>query len=272
MYLSRWVVPRTQHSKKESNDLAKVFLESNQKSSELSMNRKYGHLVISRLHWFESFAFGRVANQAIARLGDFTKRERSKCFLSNEDRQLLTFLRDRVLSAPPLLVTPTTMESWTIFTDGACEGESQKQGSVGGVLVAPSGKIISYFGGVVPQSLMDALGYSKNPIYELELFPALAALWLWGDTVKGRQTVFYLDNDAARFSLIKASSSTQFGNRIVNAFASLELSLQVKVWFARVATESNIADEPSRLKYDSLESIGASRSLLDMDAVIALCH
>ena len=47
MYLSRRVVPRTQNSKKESNDLAKVFLESNQKSSELSMNRKYGHLVIS---------------------------------------------------------------------------------------------------------------------------------------------------------------------------------------------------------------------------------
>ena len=250
----------------ELSALLKDFLDAGFITSKQSESLR------GRLHWFESFAFGRVANQAIARLGDFTKRERSRCFLSNEDRQLLTFLRDRVLSAPPLLVTPTTMESWTIFTDGACEGESQKQGSVGGVLVAPSGKIISYFGGVVPQSLMDALGYSKNPIYELELFPALAALWLWGDTVKGRQTVFYLDNDAARFSLIKASSSTQFGNRIVNAFASLELSLQVKVWFARVATESNIADEPSRLKYDSLESIGASRSLLDMDAVIALCH
>ena len=234
----------------ELSALLKEFLDAGFITSKQSESLR------GRLHWFESFAFGRVANQAIARLGDFTKRERSKCFLSNEDRQLLTFLRDRVLSAPPLLVIPTTMESWTIFTDGACEGESQKQGSVGGALVAPSGKIISYFGGVVPQSLMDALGYSKNPIYELELW----------------QTVFYLDNDAARFSLIKASSSTQFGNRIVNAFASLELSLQVKVWFARVARESNIADEPSRLKYDSLESIGASRSLLDMDAVIALCH
>ena len=35
-------VPRTQNGKKESNDLAKILLEPNHKSNELSMNTKCG--------------------------------------------------------------------------------------------------------------------------------------------------------------------------------------------------------------------------------------
>ena len=68
-----------------------------------------------------------------------------------------------------------------------------------------------------------------------------------------------MDNDAARFSLIKGVASTEVGKCIMKNFVTLELEGQIKSWFSRVPTSSNIADDPSRLKFASLEALGASR-------------
>lgn len=161
-------------------------------------------------------------------------------------------------------MTPASLETWIIFTDGACEGTERRVGSLGGVLVSPAGALVSYFGAVVPEWIMEHMAYLQNPIYELELLPALVALHLRQPTLKSRQVVFYLDNDAARYTLIKAHSATSFGKRIVAPFVSLELSLQLKAWYARVPSASNISDDPSRLKFDKLVDGSVSiRSGLD---------
>ena len=249
-------ISHTEERVQELSSLLADFLESGVITS------KQAESLRGRMHWFESFAFGRVAHQAIAQLGELSRRERKKIYLSENDKQLISFLKDRVLTAPPLLVTPSSLETWIIFTDGACEGLERRVGSIGGVLVSPTGVLVSYFGAEVPEWIMDQMAYSQNPIYELELLPALVAILVWQSALKSRQVVFYLDNDAARYTLIKAHSVTSFGKRIVAPFVSLELSLQLKAWYARVPSASNIADDPSRRRFDLLESMGASRSEL----------
>lgn len=100
-----------------------------------------------RLHWFESFDFGRVANSAVKILGELALGGRNRVTLAQAETSALKFLCERVLVAPPLSITPSCLQSWTIFTDGACEGsESEKTGGIGGVLVAPNGKFVAFSG------------------------------------------------------------------------------------------------------------------------------
>ncbi len=130
-----------------------------------------------RMHWFESFTFGRVANGAVKVLGDISSRRGREVTLSNWEISLIRFLMERVVVAPPLKITPSCLKSWLVFTDGACEGpEDAKQGGVGGVLVNPDGTLVSFFGGLLPDVLMRSfMAKSRSPIYELEVLPVYVA-------------------------------------------------------------------------------------------------
>ena len=60
---------------------------------------------------------------------------------------------------------------------GACEGDTRKVGTVGGVLADSSGKCLSYFGATVPPDFMrELLSHSANPIFEIELLGVLCVL------------------------------------------------------------------------------------------------
>ena len=114
--------------------------------SAMKVSPKKAESMRGRMHWFESFAYGRIANNAVRILGDLATREDSFVSLNSEAVRALTFLRDRVVSAPPLKITRSCLRRWYVFTDGACEGDSKKVGSVGGVLVDQCGRYIAIFG------------------------------------------------------------------------------------------------------------------------------
>lgn len=229
-----------------------------------SITSKQAESIRGRLHWFESFAFGRVGNQAIKTLGSLVNSERKTISLTPQVRAALFFLKDRVLVAPPLKLVPASLLCWIIFTDGASEGDDKKTGGVGGVLISPYGSCHSFFGDVVPNIIMERLcETSLNPIYELEVCPVLIAVNLWGVELVHSQSVFYLDNDAARSAYIKGVGSTHYASLMVDRFVQCELELQIKSWFSRVPSYSNVADAPSRLSFGKLEELGAYRRQID---------
>ena len=121
-------------------------------------------------------------------------------------------------------------------------------------LLALVGFPVEFLSEKVPVAWMDHFLQSSNhPIYELELLPVWISLVEWEGHLENSQCVFYLDNEAARGSLIGGSSSQDSGARLVRAFVWTEMKCQVKVWFARVPTSSNIADGPSRLDLSEME-------------------
>lgn len=100
---------------------------------------------------------------------------------------------------------------------------------------------------------------SLNPIYELEVGPVLIAVDLWCIELLHSQTVFYLDNDAARSAHIKGVGATHYASMLVDSFVQKEIDLQIKSWFSRVPSYSNVADVPTRLSFSKLEELGAYR-------------
>ena len=222
------------------------------------IDAKLAESLRGRMQWFETFSQGRIANAAVKKLGDLAFLGRKTVQLSMDDKASLLFLRDRVLNAPPVCIEGSSLSTWVIFVDGACEGQDNMVGSIGGVLMSPSGRLVHHFSSRASKRFMKACDYSLNPIYELELLPMLVALLLWGELLKGSQVVLYGDNDAARASFVAGRASTQVGELIMSSFVSHELQLQLKVWFSRVPTASNIADGPSRLDCELVEKLGST--------------
>ena len=116
-----------------------------------------------------------------------------------------------------------------IFTDGACEGDTQKSGTVGGVLVGPNGQVLERFSSEVPTNYMNLLlKNSENPIYELELMPTHIALLLWSHSLRSSHVVMYLDNDAARATLCKGYGATNASQCIVQKVMERECRCELK--------------------------------------------
>ena len=228
------------------------------------MTPKDAERLRGRLQWFESFAGGRLAQQALRKLSSLASHGRTQKALTGAELIALEFLRNRVLSAPPMRIQSTNLRTWLVFSDGACEGEQNKEGTVGAILVNPEGELTQYFAEKVPTRLMDKLlSHSAHPIFELELIPVGCAMSLWGPQMRHSQCVVYLDNEAARGALSHAATNTEHGQKIIERFVKEEMLYQIKMWFARVPTSSNLADKPSRLETSELDALGIERVTID---------
>ena len=222
-----------------------------------------------RMQWFEGYAFGRIAQHSLKTLGELAMRQQRVVTLTESEVSAIGFLLSRVQSAEALRIITTLLDNFLIFTDGACEGDNSKSGSVGGVLVGPNGKILEHFSSEVPSCYMSALlKNSENPIYELELLPVYIALHLWSHKLVSSHVVMYLDNDAARAALCKGYGATSAAQSIVQKVMEQECRCELKTWFARVPTHSNIADGPSRLQCKEIELMGSKKLEVDWNVVL----
>ena len=103
----------------------------------------------------------------------------------------------------------------------------------------------------------------KTIIFELEFFAVWCAWHIWKENIYGSPTIIFTDNDAVRDSLIGCQTGSESASAILEACLRLEFSIAVNLWIARVPTDSNIADDPSRNVVDTLVQLGASRDLID---------
>ena len=109
------------------------------------------------------------------------------------------------------------------------------------------------------------LADSGNPIYELEILPLVVCLELWGDLIKDCPVVHYIDNDAAKASMIRGYGATEVARRLVQKYVEHEERFQLKVWFARVPSFSNLSDGPSRNDFSEVLAMGASQTICEWE-------
>ena len=68
------------------------------------------------------------------------------------------------------------------------------------------------------------------------------------DRLKGRRVIYWIDNESARFALIKGTSGVDSMNILSSVFHAADLERPSISWFERVPSQSNPADGPSRGK------------------------
>ena len=94
-------------------------------------------------------------------------------------------------------------------------------------------------------------------ICQAELVTVPLALETWRDEIVDRDLLIFIDNDPAREALIKGASSANDSSHYVQYCRLICAEVAAAPWYARVASPSNIADQPSRGDFRFLQKLGA---------------
>ena len=214
-----------------------------------------------RLHWFSTFLFGRRSTQALRQVGRRASGDDRLCKLDEPLKAALFFLRDTALNSRPITLSADSQRTFLVFTDGSLEGDKAE---LGGVLFSQEGAPLSFYSMSLSSEVLARLRLdSKHPIYEVELLGTWIGLHLWQQKLKDSYAVFYIDNEAAKGSLIKGISNTRHGQTILSSFIELEEKTVCRCYFARVPTSANPADAPSRGQISHLVGAKVERAYFD---------
>ena len=87
-------------------------------------------------------------------------------------------------------------------------------------------------------------GQKRQVVGQAELLPRLLARRLWAERLRGRLVVHFVDNEAARFALIKGTSLTVDSAWIAGEMWGAGVGCECFSSFERVPSPSNPADGP----------------------------
>ena len=97
----------------------------------------------------------------------------------------------------------------------------------------------------------------EQVICQAELLAIPVAFRTWEGHLAGRDVVVFIDNEPAKDALIHGISSSLQSSLLVRYTRILCARAAVGAWYERVASPSNIADDPSRGKFTALLAAGA---------------
>ena len=211
---------------------------------EKKMDKKLALQLRGRLGFADTFLHGRFGALLMKHLIDHAYS--SSTAVSEELFHVLTalFIRMRDNKAKEVKVSSSDYK-YILYTDASYENCT---GGIGGVLIDSSGRVASWFSHQLTEKICLALGAGDKAtiIYELELVAAIFGLTIWSEAIRDHCTILFVDNEGVRFTIIKASAKGSVVLKLVKYYISLESDLALSMWCARVSSESNIADAPSR--------------------------
>ena len=164
----------------------------------------------------------------------------------------LKILRHRVVTAVPRCVKSGRRLVWHIYTDACLE--SDRQAGIGGVLVDESGLLKKHFRTFLTDDQTDQLDRLDHStiIAELEILAVWVGLTLFHDDIVDNDLAFFWENTAVLSSLISGRASNDVMRTILGKIFEWEDSHGMNIWYERVESHANIADGPSRGRYEDV--------------------
>ena len=163
---------------------------------------------------------------------------------------------------------PRTIQPWLeepcnlIFVDAAADSiemtSSQKLG-VGGALFSHRLLLPRHFGFRLQQDIVDhwqSTG-SQQVIGQAELLPILIAKRAWKYELSYSRNLWFIDNESARESIIRSYSPIWTSREILVQIKIEDMKASSVDWYARVPTNANWGDGPSRLEFADVEALGS---------------
>ena len=228
-------------------------------ASQVRKSKEAGYLssgtaaeIKGKFVYAEAQCYGRIATRCIKLLGEVASGKRSGSPLDPVLAEVLDWLIERLSTATPRpIFADRNFDSIIIFTDASSEGNDH---SCGAVLLDKHTNSFEYFGFAIrPELIVEwrASGITQI-ITHAEVYPVWLARSVWGTRLRGRRVITFVDNNAAKDSLVKGSMDSIHGDWMLQAVLQLEFGQQSHGWYARVPSLSNIADGPSRLDFEEL--------------------
>ncbi|CAJ1350568.1 unnamed protein product, partial [Effrenium voratum] len=132
-----------------------------------------------------------------------------------------------------------------VFTDGSWENH---QGGMGAVVVDMATGAGHVLEGTVPLELASFWSETvgEQAICEVELLAVVALREVMGAAWLNRRVIIWIDNESARFGLIKGISRSGAMQSLLHQYCELETRWPCFQWIERVPSASNPSDGPSR--------------------------
>lgn len=111
----------------------------------------------------------------------------------------------------------------------------------------------------------------KHAIGDLETFAVLIAFNLWSKQLASKHVVLFLDNEGCRHLILRGFSGNENISKLVHEIAKEEEKISCFPWYARVPSEANIADSPSREKKHHLLAESMRDRLPDLESLVKSC-
>ena len=237
----RLLIGNTEQRRKE------LIVHLEQVISARKLSRHEALVLRGRLGFADSFMHGRLGRWVLSRLIEHAYGTQPSMNDSMVDA--LSWMKSRLESTKPREVNSETLDQFFLFTDAAYEPDTQT-GGMGAVLVNSYGTCVAWFGIFLDTVICGLFGAQDKDtiIYELEMLAAVFSICFWQGLVTDSYTVCCGDNEAVRFAPIKGAAQGVVGQTLMRELLSFETHHPTNLWFARVPTEANIADPPSRFE------------------------
>ena len=233
------LIQNTEQRKAELQDLIHLALERG------CLTRKESLVLRGKLGFADSFVHGRLGTLVLSKLIEHAYGVQKQ--IGEGLRIALHFMLERLHSGRPRTVNAQKLAQWFIYSDASYE-QSTQTGGLGGVLINEAGECVAWFGLELDSDACKSLGalWKDTIIYELEMLAGVLSLILWNDRISDGLQVWFGDNDAVRYSLIKGSAEGPVAKALMHIHLEHEAANSSQAWLARVPTEANISDYPSR--------------------------
>ena len=232
--------------------------------------------VRGRLQFASGQLFGRLARQAVHA---FSSKGRLGSGLDHRLTWALEYLAERLAEGKPREISRGLGDTRLVFVDASFEPDGYC--GIGGLVYNGSGRLLKWFGLQVPRALVKVLQTCfdecrETVIYELEALAVTLAIDVFREELLGRNVMVFTDNTGVHGSFVKCWSDNPVGNALAYLTARMEYDLHAFVYYDRVPSLSNPADDPSRgvhtlpQKSQAQVEPGRLRELLD-EALSLVC-
>ena len=104
-------------------------------------------------------------------------------------------------------------------------------------------------------------GDSWQVIHEAEILPVVISRKVWSEALKDKDIIHFVDQDAARYNLIRGYAGGDTAASLVDDFWMQEAEVGCSTWFERVQTDANTGDPASRGDVDHMRRVGEQTAI-----------
>ena len=215
----------------------------------------------------ESQFIGRAGRLALCELRHLENSKAGILKIDDIQRQAFNIWLDRYRFGRPRTLTVTGSHMpLVVFTDGACETKNDKfMATVGAVMFDPLDNACQAFGAEVHPHVVDewTRAGKQHPVALTEMYAVSCARNLWRKRIDARRIIIFIDNQSVLDALIKGYSAEPMLKKLLLNFEVLDNLHPCLGWFSRVPSSSNIADLPSRGRWEELRCILPNHVVLE---------
>jgi len=206
-----------------------------------------------KLNFAKAQVFGKAGNLALRTIYKRVAMAGHGSLDMDTEWELKWWLKTLPYSRPREIRLANLRKPLIVFTDGSCDPDPAARcglrAGYGAILFDPENNQYEYLKNYIGDDLLWELSYKgekKQIVGQAEILPVLFARKLWEPVMKNRSVLYFIDNDAARYSLIKGASDEPTSMTMLSSFWDEDADSPSCPWFARVPSCGNPADDPSR--------------------------